>query len=164
MTSLYGAISPGGEGPGTPEPLPSPAPPSGASEAERKIMEDNSWVHWLETWGEAGRVGCKSNPTMLCCLCCFEELRVDLGCSVTPEPMVSTLGCLDVHSASSVRSPAASCSAVLSKLALPKFCLSIRVAASGSLSQRAASPRPAPTVRAGSARAVCRSSERRRRE
>ena len=41
MTSLYGAISPGGEGPGTPESLPSPAPPSGASEAERKIMEDN---------------------------------------------------------------------------------------------------------------------------
>ena len=39
--AFRGAVSPGGEGPGTPESLPSPEPPSGASATERKLMEDN---------------------------------------------------------------------------------------------------------------------------
>ena len=39
--AFCGVLSPGGEGPGTPESLPSPEPPSGASATERKLMEDN---------------------------------------------------------------------------------------------------------------------------
>eukprot|EP00964_Phaeocystis_antarctica_P052265 scaffold30581_cov105-Phaeocystis_antarctica.AAC.4 len=51
---------------------------------------------------------------MWCCLCCSRSYASTWStcCSVVPEPMVSTLGCLDVHSSSSVRSPAASCSAM----------------------------------------------------
>ena len=40
--AFRGAVSPGGEGPGTPESLPSPEPPSGASATERKLMEENT--------------------------------------------------------------------------------------------------------------------------